>query len=238
MTQENIEVMINDKNIIIPKHIAVVCDGSGRWGKSKGLPRSAGHKAGAESVEDVITNCANLGVGTLTLYVFSTENWNRSVQEVNFLIQLFIEFFIKLRKAAEDKIRVKHIGLKENIPHDLIKEIVNTENLTQNNKKMVLNIALNYGGRSEIINAVKRIVKDVSSGKINEDEIDEKLISSYMFKVGQPDVDLIIRTSGENRISNFTLWQAANTKIWITDDYWPDFKFKHLEEAIRFYNKK
>lgn len=221
----------------IPRHIAIICDGNGRWAKKKGLPRSFGHRAGTKPIENITKSCSELGVNVLTFYVFSTENWNRSSEEVNFLMKLFIEFFIKLRKEVGKNIRVNHIGIKDNLSYELINEIKKTEKSTENNSGMLLNIALNYGGRSEITNAAKKLIQDIEVEDIDINKIDEKLVSSYMFTSGLPDVDLIIRTSGEIRISNFLLWQSAKAKIWVTEDLWPDFKYEHLEEAIKYYNK-
>ncbi|MCY6958325.1 polyprenyl diphosphate synthase [Clostridium brassicae] len=232
-----IKDLLDNNQIKIPKHIAIICDGNGRWAKKKGFPRAFGHKAGTKPIEDITKNCYELGVKTLTFYVFSTENWSRSDKEVTFLMKLFIEFFIKLRNEAGENIKVKHIGITENLSLELIDEIKKTENLTENNSGMVLNIALNYGSRSEIINATKNIMNSIGIGNLNIDEINEELISNYMFTAGVPDVDLIIRTSGEMRISNFLLWQSAKASLWFTEDYWPDFKYDHLKEAIKYYNE-
>ncbi|WP_027624930.1 polyprenyl diphosphate synthase [Clostridium lundense] len=232
-----IKNLLADKKIKIPKHIAIVCDGNGRWAEMKGFPRTFGHKAGTKPIENITRACSKLGVEVLTFYVFSTENWNRSDQEVNFLMKLFTEFFIKLRNEARRNIRVKHIGITDNLSSELINEIKKTETSTENNSGMLLNIALNYGSRCEIVNATKNIVHDIDMENINADKINEDLVSSYMFTSGLPDVDLIIRTSGEMRISNFLLWQSAKAKLWFTKDFWPDFKYDHLEEAIKYYNK-
>lgn len=232
-----IKSLLNNDSIKIPKHIAIVCDGNGRWAKSRGLPRSFGHKAGTRPIKDITKACSELGVKVLTLYVFSTENWNRSDKEVNFLMKLFIEFFIKLRNEAERNIKVRHIGTTDNLSSELINEIRKTEKSTENNPGMVLNVALNYGSRLEIITAVKNIIQDIDIGIFNIDKINENLVSQYMSTSGLPDVDLIIRTSGEMRISNFLLWQSSKAELWFTEDFWPDFKYNHLKEAIKFYNK-
>lgn len=227
----------DDNSIKIPKHIAIVCDGNGRWAKRKGLPRTFGHKAGTKPIEDITRACSQLGIKVLTFYVFSTENWSRSDEEVNFLMKLFIEFFSKLRNEALENIKVRHIGITDNLSSELINEIRKTEKSTENNTGMVLNIALNYGGRLEITNAAKKIIHDINLGNLDVDKINEDLVSSYMFTSGLPDVDLIIRTSGEMRISNFLLWQSAKSKLWVTKDFWPDFKYDDLKEAIRYYNR-
>lgn len=228
--------IVEGDDIKIPKHIAIICDGNGRWAKRRGFPRTFGHKAGTKPIEDITKSCLELGVKVLTFYVFSTENWNRDNEEVDFLMKLFTRFFVRLRNKAGKNIKVKHIGTADNLSHKLIDEIKKTERLTENNSDMVLNIALNYGSRYEIINAIKNIICDRDAGILHENKITEDLISSYMFTKGLPDVDLIIRTSGEMRISNFLLWQSANAKLWITKDFWPDFNYEHLKEAIKFYS--
>ncbi len=228
---------LSNSKITIPKHIAIVCDGNGRWAKKKGLPRSLGHKAGTKPIEDITKACLELGVKVLTFYVFSTENWNRSNEEVSFLMKLFVEFFIKLRNEAGEKIRLKHIGITDNLSTELLNEIEKTEKSTENNCELTLNIALNYGGRSEITIATKQIVNEIKDGTLDVDKINEELFGKYMFTSGLPDVDLIIRTSGEMRISNFLLWQSSKAEIWITEDLWPDFKCKHLNQAIKYFNK-
>lgn len=233
----SVKDILDDNRIKIPKHIAIICDGNGRWAKKKGLPRTFGHRAGTKPIENITRCCSELGVEVLTFYVFSTENWSRSDEEVNFLMKLFMEFFIKLRNEVGKNIRVRHIGLTNNLSHDLIEEIKNTEDLTKNNSGMTLNIALNYGSRLEITNAAKNLMHDIDTGNLHADKINEELISQYMFTSGLPDVDLIIRTSGEMRISNFLLWQSAKAKLWFTNDFWPDFRYEHLKEAIKYYNE-
>lgn len=219
----------------IPNHIAVIFDGNGRWAKLKGLPRSLGHKAGAKPVEEIIRECSKLGVKVLTIYTFSTENWNRSCDEVDYLMKLFAEFFIKLQKEAGREIRVNHLGTLDNLSEELICEIKRTEKLTEDNKGMILNVALNYGGRLEITQAAEGILKDVNDGKLSIHHINEDVVNNYMFKK-LPDVDLLIRTSGEKRLSNFMLWQCAKAKIFVTEKLWPDFTKECLMEAIDFYN--
>lgn len=233
----SIKGLLNDNNIKIPKHIAIICDGNGRWAKEKGLPRYLGHKAGTDPIKTITKACSELGVKVLTFYVFSTENWKRSKQEINFLMNLFIEFFIKLQNEAGKNVKVKHIGNMDSLSSKLINEIKKTEKLTENNSGMVLNVALNYGSRSEITNAAKSIISDMNNENLKNDKIDENLINSYMSTSGLPDVDLIIRTSGEMRISNFLLWQSAKANLWVTKAFWPDFKIGHLNEAIKFYNE-
>lgn len=232
-----IEKLLNDDKVKIPKHIAIVCDGNGRWAANKGLPRIFGHKAGTKPIENITRGCLELGVEVLTFYAFSTENWKRSEEEVDFLMKLFREFFIKLRNEAGKNIRVKHIGITDNLSFELMDEIRKTEKSTEDNLGMTLNIALNYGSRSEITKAAKNIMQDIESGKLCTDKIDESLVNDYMFTSGMPDVDLIIRTSGESRVSNFLLWQSAKAELWFSKDFWPNFNYDHLKEAIMYYNK-
>lgn len=213
-----------------PRHIAIICDGNGRWAKNRKLPRSIGHKEGAKPIETITKACNKLGVEALTFYVFSNENWNRPAREVKFLMKLFKNFFIRLQKEAGSKIRVKHIGRLENLPEELIQQIKKTEKITENNDGMILNIALNYSSRLEIIDAAKSIVKAELNKTINEE-----VMNNFMYTSDSPDLDLIIRTSGEKRISNFLLWQAASAKLWITEDLWPDFTTSHLDTAIEYY---
>lgn len=222
----------------VPKHVAIICDGNGRWGIKNGLTRSMGHKAGCEPIEDVIKACDESGVKVLTLYVFSTENWSRSENEIDFLIDLFTEFFKQLRSKDIGNIKVRHIGITDNIPYKLIDEIRKTELSTQKNTGMILNIALNYSGRSEITCAIKNIMEFIREENLDIEDINENVIEKFLFTSGEPNVDLIIRTSGEARISNFLLWKSAKAKIWITEKLWPDFKKEDLWEAFRFYSYK
>ncbi|GKU24577.1 polyprenyl diphosphate synthase [Clostridium folliculivorans] len=228
---------IDKEKYSIPRHIAVVCDGNGRWARKKGLPRTLGHRAGTKPIENTIKECFELGVEVLTFYVFSSENWNRSNEEVAFLMKLFVEFFAKLRNEVGENINVRHIGSKNNLSKELLNEIKKTEKASENNSGLVLNIALNYGGRLEIVDAMQGMMQDINEGTLNADKIDEALISNYMYTAGLPDVDLIIRTSGEKRISNFLLWQSAEARLWFTNDFWPDFNHNHLIDAIKYYNK-
>ncbi|MBK1811075.1 di-trans,poly-cis-decaprenylcistransferase [Clostridium sp. YIM B02505] len=228
---------IDKEKDIIPRHIAIVCDGNGRWARKKGLPRTFGHRAGTKPIENTIKECFELGVEVLTFYVFSSENWNRSNEEVSFLMKLFVEFFTKLRNEVGENINVRHIGSKNNLSKELLNEIKKTEKESEKNSGFVLNIALNYGGRLEIVDAMQEMMEDINEGTLDADKIDEALISNYMYTSGLPDVDLIIRTSGEKRISNFLLWQSAEARLWFTNDFWPDFNHNHLIDSIKYYNK-
>lgn len=231
------ESLSSEMNIKIPRHVAIMCDGNGRWGKQRGMSRSAGHKAGAEPIKETIRACAEAGVEVLTLYALSTENWSRPKEEITFLMALFIEFFKKLQSEEIENIKVHHIGITNNLPVKLVEEIKRTEAKTKNNTGMILNVALNYSGRSELTHSVKNMLEFMEKENLGIESINESMIDKFLFTSGQPDVDLIIRTSGEARISNFLLWQSAKAKIWITPILWPDFNKEYLWEAFRFYSK-
>lgn len=221
----------------IPKHVAIITDGNGRWATKRDLPRSFGHKAGVKPIKDITELCAEVGVNYLTWYIFSTENWKRNREEVDFLMNLFIEFFKSWRKDIVKRgIRFNHIGIVENLPDDLKHEIELTKELTKSNSLMTVNIALNYGGRLEITNAVRLIAKNVEKGTLDVNKINEETINRYLYTSNQSDIDILIRTSGEQRISNFLLWQVSNAKIWTTPVLWPDFNRNHLWDAFNVFN--
>lgn len=223
----------------IPKHIAIIMDGNGRWAKKRGLPRVAGHREGVKSVRDVVEACAQLGVKYLTLFAFSTENWKRPKHEIDTLMKLLIKTLrTETDKLHKNDIKLMAIGDIESLPVEVQRELKEAIEKTKNNKRMVLNLALSYSGRWEIIEAVKDIARDVKSGKIKVEEINDSLFASYLKTAGIPEPDLLIRTSGEFRISNFLLWQIAYTELYICDCLWPDFRRKHLYEAIRDYQKR
>ena len=220
----------------LPKHVAIIMDGNGRWAKKKNLPRIQGHRAGAKSIEEIIETCARLGIKFLTLYAFSKENWKRPKKEVDTLWKLLEDYLKKEGKVLiKNKLRLEFIGQKEEIPVRVIKELNRVIELTKQNDLMTVILALNYGGRSEIVDSVKKILKekdfDVSS-------LDEKKFSQYLYTSLFPDPDLLIRTSGELRISNFLLWQIAYSEIWITEELWPDFRRRHMLEALVDYQKR
>lgn len=234
---------INDESEIdinnLPKHIAIIMDGNGRWAKKRGLVRTIGHRAGIESVKKVIKASTELGIKYLTLYAFSTENWKRPVDEINALMNLLVEYLSKeINELAMNNIKINFIGDLSVLPEKCKREIEYAHNLTKNNKRLVLNIALNYGGRDEILKAVKKICKKIEIGELELSQITEETISDNLYTKDQPDPDLIIRTSGEKRLSNFLLWQAAYSELWFTDVLWPDFDKKHLIEAILYYQKR
>lgn len=221
-----------DKNNL-PNHIGIIMDGNGRWAKKRGLPRSAGHSAGAESLKKIITEANNLGVKYVTVYAFSTENWKRPKAEVDFLMDLLMDYLVNAEKTlAGENVVIRAIGSRAELSEEMCVQIKKTEEFTKNNTGVVMNIALNYGSRDEMLSAVKNISTDVKEGKINTEDIDEKLFSDYLYTKGQPEVDLLIRTSGEKRLSNFMLWQVSYAELWFTNKLWPDFKPKDLRQAI------
>ncbi len=225
--------------INIPEHVAIIMDGNGRWAKKRNLPRSFGHKKGAERVEEIVEASLDLGIKVLTLYAFSTENWLRPKDEVRFLMKLLKEYIKnQIKKLIEKNVKLNFIGDISEFSDD-IKEMVKLGmEKTSHCEKLILNIALNYGGRSEILNAVKQIAQNVKNGLIELNEIDENLFSNYLYTRGMKDPDLLIRTSGEYRISNFLLWQIAYTELYITETYWPDFDKNEFLKALEDYSKR
>jgi undecaprenyl diphosphate synthase len=219
----------------LPVHIAVIMDGNGRWAAQRHLPRVEGHRAGIESVREVVEGSARLGIKVLTLYAFSVENWKRPVTEVSTLMTLLKRYLrLELNTLLRNDIRFKVIGRAEELAPDVRRELKMAEDKTADNAGMLFNIALNYGGRAEIVEAARRVV---ASG-IAPDELDEQRFSDFLYTGGQPDPDLLIRTSGEMRVSNFLLWQIAYAEIWVTDTLWPDFRKQHLLEAVLAYQKR
>lgn len=217
----------------IPEHIGIIMDGNGRWAKAKGYPRTVGHKAGVETIRRILKEAQRLGVKYITLYAFSTENWKRPKEEVGALMKLLVQYFrSELNELHENGVVVNTIGDISKLPKECIEEIKKAKEKTKNNTGIVMNLALNYGGRDEIVRAVKLLAKDVAEGKISEDEIDEKSVEKYLYTAGMPDPDMIIRPSGEQRLSNFLLWQCAYSEFWYSDINWPDFTEKDLRRAI------
>jgi undecaprenyl diphosphate synthase len=223
----------------LPRHIAIIMDGNGRWAQKRALPRSMGHHAGVEALRKVVKTCSELGIQVLTVYAFSTENWGRPKDEVGVLMKLLTEYLKKeLEELHQNKVVIRAIGILTDLPMEAQKELERAVERTKNNSGLVLNLALNYGGRSEIIDAVKKMSKDVLDGKLKIEEINEKCFSDKLFTGGLPDPDLLVRTSGEMRLSNFLLWQIAYTEIIVVEDFWPDFGRKSLLEAIKVYQKR
>ena len=223
----------------LPVHIGIIMDGNGRWAKKRGLPRKAGHSAGAKTFRKITRYCSDIGIKYLTVYAFSTENWKRPEDEVRSLMKLFKSYLEEaLADFKDDSIVVKFIGDKSPFDEDLRNLMIENEESSKDRDGMVLNIAMNYGSRDEIVRAVKNICKDVQSGAVLTENIDEQLISDYLYTSGQPDPDLIIRPSGEYRISNFLLWQSAYTEFVIMNKLWPDFETSDLDEAIKIYSQR
>ena len=221
------------------QHVAVIMDGNGRWAKKRGLPRSEGHKAGSKAVKNLLNIIDKYGVKYLTLYAFSTENWKRPKEEVSGLMKLLKEFLsINLETLKEKNIRLRTIGNIKDIPIVTRKVLESAIKATRNNTAGQLIIALSYGGRAEIVDAATKIAKDVEKGKLTSKEINTELFSSYLYAPDVPDPDLMIRTSGEFRISNFLLWQLSYSEIWITETLWPDFNEKDFAEAINSYKNR
>lgn len=223
----------------IPKHIAIIMDGNGRWAKKRVLPSKAGHKAGAEALEKIITDCQQLGVQHLTVYAFSTENWKRSQEEVDAIMDLLRQYLKGyFKRFLKDNIRLHVIGYKERLAQDIQESIAEIETLSKDKDGLCVHIALNYGGRDELCRAMKKAAKDVENGNLKADAITEDVIASYLDTADVPDPELVIRTSGEERISNFLLWQIAYSEFYFTDVLWPDFDRKMLEEAIYYYQNR
>ncbi|MBO6260394.1 MAG: isoprenyl transferase [Lachnospiraceae bacterium] len=220
----------------IPKHIAVILDGNGRWAKAKGLPRKLGHVQGAKTIEEVCELMWNHGVEYFTVYAFSTENWKRSEEEVSALMTILREYMVKsIQRANANNMRVRIIGEKSRLAEDIQKSIADLEKATVENTGLKFTIAINYGSRDEITRAVRRIVSKAENGEISADSITEDMISAELDTAGYPDPDLLIRTSGEQRISNFLLWQCAYSEFYFTDVLWPDFGEKDLAAALDAY---
>ncbi|MEM6523086.1 MAG: isoprenyl transferase [Bacteroidota bacterium] len=223
----------------IPRHIAVIMDGNGRWAKKKGAARIFGHKNAIKAVKDVTEGCAELGVDFLTLYAFSTENWSRPIEEVSGLMQLLVLTIRKeLKTLLSNNVKLATIGSLKSLPSDCQNELHDAIEMTKNNTGLTLVLALSYSGRWEITEAVKAIVQDIKGGDISESEIEQDLISRYLQTRSMPDPELLIRTSGEMRISNFLLWQLAYTEIFITDKLWPDFRKEDLMQALRSFQNR
>jgi len=223
----------------VPQHLAIIMDGNGRWAKKRGLPRSAGHKEGAKSVRRVITSCLDFNIPILTIYAFSTENWKRPKQEIVYLLKLF-ERFLSKEKAnlIKNNIKINFIGRLNNLPDSLTEKMKELHESTISNNKLVLNVAINYGGRAEIVDALKSIALKIEEKKLNIEEINENTIRDNLYTQNLPEPDLLIRTAGEMRISNFMIWQIAYTELWVTPVYWPDFDENNLIEAIRNFQKR
>lgn len=224
---------------VLPSHIGIIMDGNGRWAKQRGLPRTAGHKEGARNFRRIARYCSDIGIRYLTVYAFSTENWNRPAVEVNALIRLFQEYLEEaIRDFADDDIQVRFIGDTSAFPKKLQELIATTWEVCKNRTGMVLNIAMNYGGRAEIVRAAKELALKVKTGELDPEAINEALFAGELYTAGQPDPDLVIRPSGENRTSNFLPWQSAYSEYVFMDVLWPDFTPENLNVALREYSAR
>ena len=223
----------------LPRHLAIIMDGNGRWAKQKGFLRAFGHENGTKSVRVVVEECAKLGINNLTLYAFSTENWNRPKIEVDTLMKLLVHSLkSELKTLQKNNIKLNSIGNLDQLPKSIQKELREVIETTKNNTRMTLTLALSYGSREELVNVIKNISNKVKNNIISIDTIDESIINQHLYTHNLPDVDLVIRTSGEHRISNFLLWQIAYAEFYFTDVLWPDFKENDLYEAIISYQKR
>jgi undecaprenyl diphosphate synthase len=219
----------------LPAHVAIIMDGNGRWAAQRHLPRVEGHRAGIDSVRDVVETSARLGIEVLTLYAFSVENWKRPRAEINTLMTLLKRYLrLELGTLLKNNIRFRVIGREDELAPDVRHELEIGTRQTVNNTGMLFNIALNYGGRAEIVDAARRVL----AAGISPEDLDERRFSDFLYTAGQPDPDLLIRTSGEMRVSNFLLWQIAYSEIWVTETLWPDFRCRHLLEAVLAYQKR
>lgn len=223
----------------IPNHVAIILDGNGRWAKKRLMPRNYGHMQGAKTVEKICEDAWNMGIHYLTVYAFSTENWKRPEDEVNALMKL-LKNYLKdcIERSNSNDMRVRVIGDKTGLSDEIREKIAELEEMTKNNTGLNFTIAINYGSRDEMVRAMKKMAVDIKNGNVSEDEISEEAFGNYLDTVGIPDPDLLIRTSGEQRLSNYLLWQLAYTEFYFTDVLWPDFSKKDLEDAVFAYNKR
>lgn len=223
----------------IPNHVAVIMDGNGRWAQKRGLPRVAGHHSGMKNVKKITMAANHIGVQVLTMYAFSTENWKRPKEEVEYLMKLPLEFFPKeIEELIANNVRIRMTGWPEGLPDYTLKTVQDAIDQTKNNTGLILNFALNYGSRKEMLSGIQKLAQDAKDGKVNPEEISESLFSRYLLTDPLPDPDLLIRTSGELRISNFMLWQLAYSELWFTDLCWPEFTERHFYEAIQEYQRR
>jgi len=239
-TQETINWSDEEENLLaaldrsrIPQHVAIIMDGNGRWARSRGLPRAFGHRAGVESLREVVRAASELGVRILTVYAFSTENWRRPREEVGLLMNLLTEYLNReIDELCRNQVRVEAIGRIAELPPPAVKALERARRKSGPNRGLLLNLALNYGGRAEMVDAVRRLAADVLAGKVAPEQVDEDRLGGYLYTAGLPDPDLLIRPSGDLRLSNFLLWQMAYTEFWLTPVLWPDFRRIHLLEAL------
>lgn len=218
----------------LPRHVAIIMDGNGRWANLRGKPRIQGHVEGAANVREIVTHCARLKLDALTLYSFSTENWKRPKAEVDALMELYAEYLIHERQTVmENNVRLIQVGRRQGLPEPVLRELDITQEVSRANTGLTLCLAINYGSRLEIVDAVRAIADKVKTGTLSPQDIDESMIGAHLYTAGVPDPDLLIRTAGEMRISNFLLWQISYAELYVSDVLWPDFRKEHLNEAIR-----
>ena len=234
--EEDISKFVNVENL--PEHIAIIMDGNRRWAKENNLDTASGHKEGAENLKRIAKFANKIGIKYLTVYAFSSENWKRTKEEVGAIMKLLKFYILDFFKSYDNNIKVRVIGRTDDLPKDIYSEIKKVEEKTKNNTGLVLNIAFNYGGRDEITTATKKIAEKVKNGELNIEDITEELISNNLYTAGQPDPDLLIRTSGEERISNFLTWQISYSEFVFSDKYWPAFSNQDLLETIAIYQKR
>lgn len=232
------EINMETENIIVPTHVGVIMDGNGRWAKKRGLPRKFGHREGAKTFRTIARHAKYLGISYITFYAFSTENWKRPKDEVDSIMELFDKYLDEVEDFIDENIRVRFIGDRTMLDPSLQEKMAHVEEISKDFDSMTLVLAINYGGRDEIVNAIKNISENVKTGKINVDEIDEKMVGLNLYTEEIPDVDLIIRPSGEQRLSNFLIWQSAYAEYYFTNILWPDFTKKDLEAAINTYSER
>jgi undecaprenyl diphosphate synthase len=220
---------------VVPRHVAMIMDGNGRWAKARGLPRLAGHRAGTENLRPILEACVDFGIEILTIWAFSTENWRRPETEVRGLLRILERMIQReLQELHKQGVRLRHIGLLDRLPRRLQKQVLDAIELTKTNDRIVLNVAFDYGGRAEIVQAVQRVIRD----GVAADQVNEELLSQYMYTAGQPDPDLIIRTGGELRTSGFMLWQSAYAEYYVTPTFWPDFDREELYRALEAFSQR
>lgn len=223
---------------VVPVHVGFIMDGNGRWAQKKGLPRSMGHKAGAEALRKIIAYCRKVGVKYITCYAFSTENWKRPQDEVNALMKLFNDYLDEIDKFSGEKSKIVFLGDKSPFPEKLRERMIKLEKDSAHHDSVTIMLAMNYGGRDDIVYAAKKLAAYAVNGDISPSDIDEKMLSGLLYTGNAPDADLIIRTSGEQRISNFLLWQSAYAELYFTDVLWPDFNEKELKKAFEAYSQR
>lgn len=240
MTAQLITTLSTEINLnSLPKHVAVIMDGNGRWAKQRGLPRIEGHRRGANTLKEMLRYCKDLGIETLTAYAFSTENWGRPTGEVNFLMGLFERLLQKeLREMEQEEVCINFIGDLTPLPASLQAEMHRSMERTKNNAGVFFNVAINYGSRHEMIKACQAIAQKIEQGELSTEEIDESTVSQHLYTSASPDPDLLIRTSGEMRLSNFLLWQLAYTEIYVTDTLWPDFNSEQFDLALASFQQR